>query len=128
MDSYSFAGKQVYYSEYGAGAEIVQSDGTVVADFKSHLDAEAFLNLLADDSVVKPDAMPFQLPLRVEYHRRCPEWHEKSSPYIVDAAGKLVVMMPQNVGHPGQYDEMADLGARMIVDSVNTGRSVVAPR
>ena len=72
--------------------------------------------------------VPFQLPLRVEYHRRCPEWHEKSSPYVVDAYGKLVVMMPQNVGHPGQYDEMADLGAQMIVDSVNTGRSVVAPR
>lgn len=72
--------------------------------------------------------MPFQLPLRVEYFRRCPEWHEKSSPYIVDATGKVVVMMPQNVWHPGEYDEMADLGAKMIVDGVNTGRCVVDPR
>ncbi len=70
--------------------------------------------------------MPFQLPLRIEYHRRCPEWHEKSCPYIVDAAGKLVCRMPQHVYHPGQYDAMADLGAKMIVDGVNTGISTIS--
>jgi hypothetical protein len=46
MIEYQFAGKRVFYREYGAGAEIVQSDGTVVADFKSHIDAEKFLEML----------------------------------------------------------------------------------
>lgn len=53
------------------------------------------------------------------YWVRCPEWHPQSSPYIVDANGDLVVRMPQNVGHPGMYDELACNTAREIVNAVN---------
>lgn len=69
---------------------------------------------------------PFQLPLRVEYRRLFSEWHEKSCPRVVDADGKLVVIMPQNVDHPGMYDTNADLGAQIIVESVNAGISTMS--
>jgi hypothetical protein len=59
------------------------------------------------------------LPWTVKYWRRCPEWHEKSSPYIVDANGAEVVCMPQNVGNPGEYDVVADETALRIIASVN---------
>lgn len=46
MTEYVFAGKRVRYLEYGAGAEIVQCGGGVIANFPNHLDAEAFVDLL----------------------------------------------------------------------------------
>lgn len=58
-------------------------------------------------------------PWAVKYYRRCEEWHPKSSPYIVDANGKTVIDMPQHVGHPGQYDELADGTAIRIVTAIN---------
>lgn len=58
-------------------------------------------------------------PWSVEYRRRYSEWHEKSCPYIADALGAIVVEMPQNVRHPGLYDELADNSAHQIVDAVN---------
>lgn len=61
-------------------------------------------------------------PWRVEYWRRCIEWHVKSCPRIVDADGMIVVQMPQHVGHPGAYDEQADTTAHRIVEAVNSQR------
>lgn len=65
-------------------------------------------------------------PWRVAYWRRCPEWHEQSRPQIVDASGCLVAEMPQHVGHPGEYDAIADGTARAIVEAV-TLQEAVAP-
>ena len=61
------------------------------------------------------------LPWRVEYNQRFNEWHPKSGPRVVDANGETVCEMPQsdNIRHPGQYDEVADLAAITIVDCVN---------
>ncbi len=59
------------------------------------------------------------LPWSVKYWRRCPEWHPQSCPYIVDRDGETVVTMPLTVGHPGEYDAVADETARRIVDAVN---------
>lgn len=59
MITYSFAGKRVFYREYGAGAEIVQEDGTVVADFKSHVDAEKFLEMLVTSEVQSSDSVRY---------------------------------------------------------------------
>jgi hypothetical protein len=61
----------------------------------------------------------YRLPWRVEYWRRCPEWHEKSNPFIVDADDKTVVEMFQHVGHQGEYDLIADTMAHAIVDAMN---------
>lgn len=58
-------------------------------------------------------------PWKVKFDRRCLEWHENSSPYIVDAAGRLVVSMPQTVDHPGEYDQLAVRTAYEIVQAVN---------
>lgn len=41
--TYNFHGKEVYYKEYGAGAEIINRYWEVIADFPCHLDAEKFL-------------------------------------------------------------------------------------
>lgn len=60
-------------------------------------------------------------PWRVSYWQRFPEWHERASPYIVDANGNTVVEMPQNVGHPGAYDRRADETAHLIIERVNNG-------
>lgn len=59
------------------------------------------------------------VPWRVEYSKRRKDWHTKSCPKVVDAIGKVVVEMPQNVDHPGKYDVVADLAAITIVDCVN---------
>lgn len=59
-------------------------------------------------------------PWRVEYYRRCPEWHEKSRPRVKDANNCIVFEMPMNVGHPGEYDFIADKTAQSIIDAVNT--------
>ena len=58
-------------------------------------------------------------PWRVEYYRRCPEWHEKSRPRIKDANNCIVCEMPMNVGHPGEYDFIADKTAHEIIAAVN---------
>lgn len=60
-------------------------------------------------------------PWRVEYFQRFAEWHEHSSPQIVDADGIIVVMMPQSAEchHPGFYDREADELAKRIVAAVN---------
>jgi hypothetical protein len=41
----------------------------------------------------------------------------------VDANGKTIARMPQNVGHPGAYDEQADKTAHQIVNAVNNADS-----
>ena len=38
---------------------------------------------------------------------------------MVDANDKTVVEIPQNVDHPGVYDEIADQLAHKIADAVN---------
>lgn len=58
-------------------------------------------------------------PWSVKYWQRCPEWHEQSNPRVVDVNGVIVCELPQNVGHPGEYDEEADNTAKLIVESVN---------
>jgi len=58
-------------------------------------------------------------PWRVQYWQPYPDWNEKSRPKIVDAAGKVILHMPQNVEHPGIYDELADKTAHQIVAAVN---------
>lgn len=67
-------------------------------------------------------------PWRVEYagrHRTIEatggawDWDQRSSPYVVDALGKRVIGIPQNVHHPGAYDAKADRLAQLIVRSVN---------
>jgi len=58
-------------------------------------------------------------PWKVKYRHRCYEWHPKSRPYIVDSLGRIVCEMPQTVGHPGEYDELADNTANEIVNAVN---------
>lgn len=68
------------------------------------------IKLLQDD---------FKFPLRIEYRRVFPEWHEKARPTIVDADGKVVCSMNQNVVHPGMYDKAADEMARMFERLVN---------
>jgi len=60
----------------------------------------------------------FPFPWRVEYRRRFPEWHPKSLPMIVAADGDVVAYM-DCLGHPGSYDEDADLAALDIVTCVN---------
>ena len=60
------------------------------------------------------------LPWEVAYSQKSSNWDEKSSPYIVDANGKIVVeYFFQHVCHPGMYDELADLTAQFIVNLVN---------
>lgn len=59
------------------------------------------------------------LPWSVTYYRRCPEWDERTNPYVVDADGNEVVQPPQHVGHPGEYDEQADFICTLICASVN---------
>lgn len=58
-------------------------------------------------------------PWRVEYNRSYHDWNVKSRPRIVDALGNNVLHMPQNVNHPGVYDELADKTAHQIVAAVN---------
>ena len=60
-------------------------------------------------------------PWRVEYNRRCPEWHPQSCPYIVAANDDLVLELPMTCGHmhPGLYDKLADHTAKEIVRAVN---------
>lgn len=62
-------------------------------------------------------------PWRVMYDVKCKDtWHPKSLPCIVDADGCVVVLLPQNVCHPGDYDELADHTAQQIVAAVNNGQ------
>lgn len=63
--------------------------------------------------------MDHPTPWTVKYWRRCPEWHEFSSPYIVDAEGVTVLELPQRVGHPGEFDPVAVRTAHQIVEAVN---------
>lgn len=63
--------------------------------------------------------MPHPTPWVVAYHQRFPGWDENSMPHIRDANGDLVCEMPQNVGHPGEYDRVADETAKRIVAAVN---------
>ena len=58
-------------------------------------------------------------PWKVKYWQRCEEWHPQACPYIVDRNDRLVVSLPQTVGHPGEYDELADNTAKEIVAAVN---------
>lgn len=90
--------------------------------------AKAFCQYHENSSVCTGEPLPleppsepkyFPLPWRVDYYRRCPEWHEKSRPLIRDATGAIVVEMYQNVFHPGEYDFMADRTANEIVNAVN---------
>lgn len=74
---------------------------------------------VSDTITVKGAVVIHPIPWRVVYTKLFPEWHSKSCPRIVDAEGKLVVSMPQNVEHPGKYDVVADLAAITIVDCVN---------
>lgn len=46
MGPYIFNNQRVSYLEYGAGAEIIAENGTIIASFPNHLDAEAFIALL----------------------------------------------------------------------------------
>ena len=57
---------------------------------------------------------------KVVYDRRFEEWDEKSSPQVVDGAGKFVMKPHQNVAHPGAYDKKADELAHLIVAAVNS--------
>jgi hypothetical protein len=59
-------------------------------------------------------------PWKVKYKHYCNEWDQKSRPYIVDANDHFVCLMPQNVCHPGVYDELADYTAIEIVNAVNS--------
>lgn len=63
------------------------------------------------------------LPWSVHYWQRFPEWNEKSRPWIADANGNRVLDTIQTVGHPGEYDLIADLLAREIVEAVNARAS-----
>lgn len=56
----------------------------------------------------------------VRFHRRCPEWHERSSPYLVNDKGEDVAgFMRQRVNHPGQEDKEAIAEAYLIRNAVN---------
>lgn len=59
-------------------------------------------------------------PLRVEYFQRCPEWHPRSLPRIVDANGKEICVMAQRPDHPGRYDQELDELAQQFVQAANT--------
>lgn len=60
------------------------------------------------------------MKLVIKYYRRCPEWHERSSPYIVDEdTNRVVCRMECFVMHPGIYDEVACKYAEAIVNCVN---------
>ena len=48
---YKFNGRYVYYNECGMGAEILNDDGSLMADFVNHLDAEKFLFFLDKEKV-----------------------------------------------------------------------------
>lgn len=58
-------------------------------------------------------------PWTVKYYQRFEEWHPQCSPYIVDAEGKMVLDMPQTVGHPGEFDPVAYENAHRIVAAIN---------
>lgn len=58
------------------------------------------------------------LPWSVKYNRQFPQWHEKSSPSVIDANGVLVFQSQQYVGHTGIYDMLADQVCKMIVTSI----------
>lgn len=89
-----------------------------IGGFDSSFCYGAFMGV-SDTVTVKESVKVHPVPWRVEYSRRCKDWHTKSCPRVVDADGKLVVEMPQNVDHPGKYDIVADLSAITIVDCVN---------
>lgn len=61
-------------------------------------------------------------PWKVVYNQRFPTWHEKSSPSVVDANNEYIFCPPQSkdIGHPGEYDQLADETAHRIVNAVNT--------
>lgn len=63
------------------------------------------------------------LPWTVEYCARYQTWDRRSSPRIVDSKGDVVIYPPQNVGHPGQYDERADILCQEIVRAVNKSQN-----
>lgn len=64
--------------------------------------------------------VPVAYPLRVAYYQRCPEWHLRSLPHIVDAAGVEICAMAQRRGHPGLYDQELDELAQQFVQAANT--------
>jgi len=56
----------------------------------------------------------------VKFWRRCEEWDERSSPYLVNDKGENVAgFMRQRVNHPGQEDKEAIAEAYLIRDAVN---------
>jgi hypothetical protein len=55
----------------------------------------------------------------VKYWRRCPEWHEQSSPYIVNEKGEKVAEIPCFTYHPGAHDPKSLEIAERIVKAVN---------
>lgn len=61
----------------------------------------------------------YPLPWKVAYYRRCPEWDEKTRPFVICATGNEVIETTAMVGHPGEYDEIADNVAHFIVMSAN---------
>lgn len=66
------------------------------------------------------------LPWRVDYQKMFEDWHEKSLPRIVDAAGATVIELPQNVGHPGLYDAKADETAQAIVAAMGEAAAALS--
>lgn len=61
----------------------------------------------------------YPLPWRVEYDQKFDTWADHVRPRVVDANGETVVLPPQNVSHPGMYDELADNVCKLICDAVN---------
>jgi len=59
-------------------------------------------------------------PFTVAYDPLFDEWDDKSRPCIQDADGNRVpVRLCQNVGHPGEYDPLADKLAHIIARVLN---------
>jgi hypothetical protein len=57
---------------------------------------------------------------KIKYYRRCPEWHEQCSPYIVNEKDEKIVEIPCFVNHPGEFDAKALEIAETIVRAVNS--------
>lgn len=59
------------------------------------------------------------MPWGIKHNRQCKEWHQQSSPVIVDENGRVVAIVHQFVNHPGLKDIAATTIAEIIVDAVN---------
>lgn len=90
--------------------------------------AKAFCQYEENASICTGEPLPnpvpeppryFPLPWSVRYFKRCEEWHDKSCPHVVDGCGKTVLEVARTVGHPGEYDFIADRTCNEIVSAVN---------